>query len=155
MKFLHRAYYSPARLAKIYPDRTADCPKCGLDSADFFHLVWSCPGVVEFWEIVLTDINAIGKLTVPYSLIPLLLGICDFMEISWGKKLFVFYTTFYTRKAILLQWNQPLPPTKQLWQSLVNAALSLYKLMYLGRNCPKKFGKIWAAWVKAKHLTIE
>lgn len=92
---------------------------------------------------------------IPYSPIPLLLGISDFLEVSWGKKLFIFYTTLYARKTILMQWNQPQPPTKQLRQSLVNVALPLYKLTYLGRNCPKKLDKIWAAWVKAKPLTIE
>lgn len=155
LKFLHCAYYSPTRLARIYPDRMARCPRCSSDSADFFHVVWSCPGVVEFWKNILTDINSIGKMKVPYSPIPLLLGICDFLEVSWGKKLFIFYTTLYARKAILLQWNHSQPPTRQLWQSLVNKALPLYKMMYMGRNCPKKFGKIWAAWVKAKHLTID
>lgn len=155
LKFIHRAYYSPIRLARIYPDRIARCPRCGSGEADFFHVVWSCPGVVEFWKNILDDINSIGGLQVPYSPIPLLLGICDFLEVTWGKKLFIFYTTLYARKAILLQWNQSQPPTKQLWQSLVNKALPLYKMTYMGRNCPKKFEKIWAAWVKAKHLTIE
>lgn len=73
LKFLHRAYYSPACLARKYPDRTANCPKCSLENADFFYLVWSCPEVVNFWKNILTDINSIGKLTIPYSPIPVIL----------------------------------------------------------------------------------
>lgn len=155
LKFLHRAYYSPARLARINPGRSAVCTRCGADGADFIHVVWSCPVVEGYWREVLSEINSIGELTVPFSPIPLLLGICDFLEAPQRKKLFVFYTSFYARKAILLQWNQTQPPTKKVWLSLVNAALPLYKLTYLGRNCPRKFDKIWASWVEAKHLTLE
>lgn len=109
----------------------------------------------EFWRVILDDINSIGKIKVQFSPIPLLLGICDFLEAPQGKNLFVFYASFYARKATLLHWNQTQLPTKQHWLSLVNAALPLYKLTYLGRNCPKKFNKIWTAWVKARHLTLE
>lgn len=154
LKFLHRAYYSPSRLAKIYTDRTATCPRCGSDDADFYHTVWSCPRIVVFWKLVLDDINSVGRIRVPYSPLPLLLGMCGSLEAPRRKKLFVFYTAMYARKAILLNWNQPQPPTKQLWLSLINAALPLYKLTYMGRNCPKKFDAVWADWVEAKHLTI-
>lgn len=56
-----------------------------------------------FWKEVVGVINSIGKLRVPCDPIPLLLGICDTLEVPQSKKLFVFYAAFYARKAILLQ----------------------------------------------------
>lgn len=49
-----------------------------------------------------------------------------------------------------------LPPrTVHQWRTLVNAALPLNKLSYMGRNCPKKFDEIWLAWVREGQLTLE
>lgn len=110
LKFIHRMYYSPDRLAKIYPDRRPTCHRCNAEVGTFFHVVWSCPQLRPFWTGVVEVINSIGRLRVPYDPIPLLLGICDTLEAPQSKKLFVFYAAFYARKAILMQWNRPLPP---------------------------------------------
>lgn len=95
------------------------------------------------------------KLRVPCDPLPLLLGIVDTLVATQAKKQFVLYTAFYARKAVLLKWNDSAPPTVQQWRALVDAALPLYKLTYLGRNFPKKFEKIWASWTRERRLTLE
>lgn len=155
LKFIHRAYYSLERLARMYPARSSFCPKCTSEMGSFIHVIWSCQQLQIFCEGVVNYINSIGKLRVPYDPIPLILSIVDTLETSQSKKLFVFYTAFYARKAVLLKWNNSSPPTVQQWRTLVDAALPLYKLTYLGRNCPKKFNRIWAAWIQERQITLE
>lgn len=138
LKFLHRGYYSPERLARIYPDISPACHRCGTEVGSFFHVVWECQQLSPFWTAMVGTINSIGKLRVLCHPIPLLLGICDTLEAPQSKKLFVFYTVFYARKAIILQLNKSLPPSVQQWQNLIDLALPLYKLTCMGRNCPKK-----------------
>lgn len=44
LKFLHCAYYSPARLARIYPDRTFNCLNVARKTLIF--IIWSGPVLV-------------------------------------------------------------------------------------------------------------
>lgn len=155
LRFLHRVYYSPERLAKIYPDRSVICPKCNSETGSFFHVIWSCQHLQLFWRGMVTDINAIGQHRVPCDPLLLLLGIVDNLEAIQAKKQFVFYTAFYARKAVLLKRKDPAPPTVQQWRALVDAALPFYKLTYLGPNCPKKFEKIWGTWIRVRQITVD
>ena len=104
--------------------------------------------IQQFWSDVVNVINSVGNIHVDLNPIILLLGICDNVIPNTHKRLFVFYASFYARKAILLRWKQLEPPTVSQWKALINAALPLYKLTYMNRKCPKKFEKIWGAWVK-------
>lgn len=45
LKFLHRAYYTPKRLAAMYPDTLSSCPRCGTSEASFIHMVWFFPSL--------------------------------------------------------------------------------------------------------------
>lgn len=98
---------------------------------------------------------SIGKIRVACDPLPMLLCIVDTLDTTQAKKQFVFYTAFYARRAILQKWSDPAPPMVHQWRALVDAALPLYKLTYLGRNCPKKFDKIWAAWTQARRLNLD
>lgn len=40
LKFLHRAYYTPSRLAAIYPERSSSCPRCRDTESSFLHMTW-------------------------------------------------------------------------------------------------------------------
>lgn len=59
-KYLHRAYYIPQRLARIYPTQSNCCPKCLTDVGTFIHVVWSCSLKQRFWRDVVSEINAAG-----------------------------------------------------------------------------------------------
>lgn len=52
LKFLHRAYYTPQRLANIYPSPSPLCTRCALEKGSFFHMVWTCPSIRPYWQEV-------------------------------------------------------------------------------------------------------
>lgn len=103
--------------------------------------------------MVVADMSSIGGVAVRLNPLVLLLGITDNLPTSTHKKLFIYYNAFYARKAILLQWKAIEPPGLSIWRKL-NDTLHLYERTYMGRNCPKKFEKIWAAWVAARWLMV-
>lgn len=59
-------------------------------------------------------INSIGNLNIGIDPLIWLLGICDNVTPNTHKRLFVFYASFYARKAILTKWKQPEPPAHQM-----------------------------------------
>ncbi|OCU00213.1 hypothetical protein XELAEV_18005991mg [Xenopus laevis] len=62
----------------------------------------------------------------------------------------ILYRTllFYAKKAIILHWLQPAPPSVQYWIALVNRTLPLIKLTYEARGSSTKFEKIWERWLE-------
>lgn len=113
LKILHRAYFSPQRLAKIYRDSNSLCPKCTSEEGSFFHVVWACRRIQTFWREVVATVSSVSGLSVQCDPIPLSLGVVDNLAGPKSKKLFVFYAAFYARKVILLQWKGPTPSPQQ------------------------------------------
>lgn len=95
------------------------------------------------------NINSVGGLNVRVEPLFLLLGICDTVTTNTHKRLFIFYASFYARKAILTEWKQPGLPTVAQWRALIDSTLLLYKFTYMSSKCPKKIEKIWGAWIKS------
>lgn len=76
-KFLHRIYYMPQRLHKIFPQRSQNCPRCQPLDSMYFHMFWTCPKLVQYWTAVLGCINTRLQLSIPLSAELALLGIQD------------------------------------------------------------------------------
>lgn len=89
----------------------------------------------------------------PIDLLVFLLSITDNLATTKYVKLFIFYAAYYASNIILFKWKLSYPPMLSAWIAQINAVLPLYKITYMGRNCPHKFNKIWVAWVEARHIT--
>lgn len=110
----------------------------------FFHVVWECPLIRPFWEQVIGALNEFGDWSLGQDPILALLGSMEDVVASRHVKLFLFYALYYARREILLRWKQAAPLTLRSWVATINSVLSLYKLTYESRNCPKKFDKVWS-----------
>lgn len=51
-KFMHRIYYTPQRLHKIYPHRSQSCPRCQSPDSTYIHMFGACPRLVQYWVAV-------------------------------------------------------------------------------------------------------
>ena len=152
-KFLHRIYYTPARLARIYRAASAECWRCSHSPADFSHVFWGCPVVKDYWASVLACIVEVVKIPVPSSVEVCLLGLVDGLAPARAVRTLVSLLLFYARKALLLHWKSPLAPTILFWKGLVNKVTPLYKATYLSRGCPRKFNKVWKTWIDSPAST--
>lgn len=147
-------YYTPQRLSVIYCTADENCPCCRGGIGNYIHMVWECPLIQTFWQAVAANISSISGIPIKLDPLILLLGVTDNIPTNTHTKIFIFYCAYYARKTILINWKAPEPPRISAWKTMVNVTLPLYKLTYMGRNCPKKFQKIWSAWVEARHLTV-
>ena len=51
-KVLHRAHFTNAKLAKIFPLRSDACNRCKQSPANHTHMFWSCPSLNAFWSSI-------------------------------------------------------------------------------------------------------
>lgn len=140
IKFLHRVYFTPVCLSRIYPDRNPHCPRCRTQLGTYLHMFWDCPALSIFWSGI--QLNVQLELSVPMSPELALLGIHEDEQRPHHSKLLILYL-FYAKKEILCKWSSP---ALSSWESKINAALPLYKLSYIHRGCPWKFDKVWLPW---------
>ena len=64
-KILHRIHYTNARLARILPDVSDACNRCGQSPADLVHMFWACPRLSEFWTDIFKSFKDIAGVDVP------------------------------------------------------------------------------------------
>lgn len=77
LKFLHRAFYTPQRLASIYLSLL--CTRCALELGTFFHIVWSCPKLRLYWQVANT-LGDIWGIDIPLEPLILLLSYLNGIE---------------------------------------------------------------------------
>lgn len=103
VKFLHRIYYTPQRLHRMFPDKDSECPRCKTLIGTFFHMFWNCPIISTYWTKVFGEINSKLQLSLPMSPELALLGVHDDEQRPHHLKLLISYLFFYAKKEILLK----------------------------------------------------
>ncbi len=56
-KVLHRAHFTNAKLAKIFPNRSVACNRCKQSPADHIHMFWSCPRLMDYWSDIFRTLS--------------------------------------------------------------------------------------------------
>lgn len=115
LKFLHRAYFTPHRMARIYPHIDPLCPRCRTGEGTFWHMVWACPKLGPYWEGVTGVLNDIWDLKLSLDPMLLLLSYMGDVEGDRYTKLSVTFLLFYARREIMLHWKSAEPPTVSSW----------------------------------------
>lgn len=139
LNFLHRAYYTPQKLAHIYLQRDSNCQRCKQEVGTFQHMVWSSPKLQPYWVGVASTLSEISGAKVQMDPQLLLLSHMEDIEGDRYHKLCMTFSLYYARREMLLKWKSEEPPTHASWQSSVNSVLPLYRLTYESRQCPGKF----------------
>ena len=146
-KFLHRIYYTPARLSRVYPSTSSQCWRCVFSPADSEHIFWKCPHIQTFWSEVVECLTEVLSVPVPLTARVCLLGLIEEVVPSLAHRTLLNIGLFYGWKAILLSWKKTAATTVSYWKGLINSVLHLYKATYKSRGCGKKFYKVWQAWL--------
>ena len=58
-KVVHRLHYSKERLSRIYPELNPKCDRCTRETADLFHMFWSCPKLTPFWKSIFDALTTV------------------------------------------------------------------------------------------------
>lgn len=148
-KFLHRSYYTPARLSKIFPTASVECWRCFHSPADAEHIFWHCPHVRRFWVDITSCIAELISVPIPTTVRVCLLGLVDDVVPTHAMRTMLNVLLLYGRKVILLAWKKPEAPSISSWKGLVNSMLPYYKATYEARGYLKKFDRVWQTWFKS------
>lgn len=145
---IHRSYLTPARIAKFSPNQNLNCPRCLSTPCSFFHLIWSCPVIQDYWSQIVKFLH--DHMGSPIQLDPklCLLGLLpDTMARPTATLL--SETLFSARKLIAKHWMRTTSPAVQDWLRDVNTSLPYKKVLYNHRGCPKKYYKVWGKWLES------
>lgn len=116
-RILHRIHITPVLKNKMDPNFSPLCWKCKTEVGDYFHCVWSCSQIKNYWSSVVKELYYIFNITIPLDPRFLLLGLVDSRIPSRHKRLFNLLT-FTARKNILHFWIKDSAPTKRSWHNL-------------------------------------
>ncbi|KAL2095628.1 hypothetical protein ACEWY4_007776 [Coilia grayii] len=127
-KIVHRLHLSSARLAKMYPNTDATCPRCHLEPGTLFHMFWSCSKLSTFWsQIFYTYAQIFCKNVDPDPLIGIF-GIAPLRSsFTTLQSVVIAFTSMLARRLILLNWKSDTPPSYGRWVIDVMAYLKLKK----------------------------
>lgn len=105
LKVVHRAHYTNARLAKMYPNSDPLCPRCKGQPADLLHMFWLCPKLSTFWISIFKAYSEMFAAQFDPDPICALFGLIpeDFRARLPNK-------ANVARRLILLRWKQRAPP---------------------------------------------
>lgn len=149
-KLLYRAYFTPKLLFKLKKLPDPLCLRCGAAEGTFFHLMWECAPIRQFWSEVTAFIGSVANIPNICNPLRCLLGYIDDEGLSKNTQSFLGTVLFYAKKTITMHWKSHSTPTIKFWLTLINQAIPLYKLTFEARGCPKKFFKMWNSWVNSE-----
>ena len=152
-KVLHRAHFTNAKLAKIFPDRSDACNRCNQSPADHLHMFWTCPKLHTFWSDIFGTIEQAFSTKIDPNPLTALFGLPSSDMPSPIRRVIAF-ATLLARRSILLKWKHTSPPTHDQWIQNVLQCLQLEKLRFSLKGSLKSFRTTWEPlMVHIKELT--
>lgn len=126
LNFIHRIYVTPRKLHIMKVKADPKCTLCPVGAiGTFYHMVWECPGVVRFWELVADKLSAMLQVTVPLA--PSVLILNELSQLSLQKfqeRVFLSGLTA-AKKMVATRWKPPHTLTLRQW------VLSFLDVVYL------------------------
>lgn len=107
---LHRAYQTPARLQRYYPESEISCPRCHSPAAHFHHMFWSCPALGQFWSEVLEHTHATTGLQGLQTWEAVSLGIFRKPKQLKVSVRFASLALLLAKRSIAMKWRDPKGP---------------------------------------------
>uniref|UniRef100_A0A803J788 Reverse transcriptase domain-containing protein n=1 Tax=Xenopus tropicalis TaxID=8364 RepID=A0A803J788_XENTR len=150
---LHRAYLTPLTLKHFRQTTDTICPRCRSDNPHFYHLIWSCPILIDYWKQITQFIHDVMGSPVPLDPKVCLLAILEHLYPNTYKRTAITELLHIARKHITSKWLSTESPTLNGWRTLVNQALPYREITYKNRGHPDKYDKVWGPWLENPRTT--
>lgn len=146
MNIYYQVYYTPSRLARIFPSHSPKCWRnCDADG-NIFHIWWECPYIASFWKSIaklLHDITGISCILTPQvALFGLALS-------SWPPKFHAIVTQILIAAclAVARSWKNPISPPLSTVISTINDHCHMEFLFAKTHLAMSKFTTFWLPWM--------
>ena len=145
-KIVHRVYLTPARVHRMRSSLSPERWRCDHAQGDYIHIFWSCPVITVFWSQVFLEVNELFSISIVPSPRICLLGLVEDLVPRVAERTLLGLLLFYARKSIILCWKHKAPPSLDLWKTLVNNVIPLYRDTYTHRGW-SKYDRVWSKWL--------
>ena len=143
-KLIHRFYYTPVRLQKMFPDNSDLCCKCKIFKGTLVHLLWDCEYIKQFWKSIHDVIQQITGKTFDMSTSLYLLNLYPEGVFDNAMQSLLSIVMSSARKCILSKWSLTQAPTLDMWLTQITSIISLEKLTFELNGKPDMYWKIWS-----------
>lgn len=142
-KVLHRAHFTNAKLARIFPLRGDACNRCKQSPANHTHMFWSCPSLKAFWSSIFNTLEQALNTPIPLNPLTALFGVPPTQNMPTTTQRVIAFTTLLARRAILLKWKHVSPPTHDRWIQDLLQCINLEKIRFSLQGSLTLFHKTW------------
>lgn len=146
IRILHRSYASRTFCHRIGHSTSVFCLRgCG-EVGSFFHILWDCPKMREYWHSTVEIMSEVVGAAVPLDARWQILGVTG--DVTWSRwdKVWLALATVMAKRNIVRLWGADLAPTVEGWIHDLNWCQRAEQVIYQSRGCPQKWGEIWKAW---------
>lgn len=148
-KIISRWYRTPSILHKLFPSSSPTCWRCLSGTGSILHIFWSCPILTPFWTSVHKIIKQVTSLDLEFTPAQFLLHHSSRPCRSYCKSL-TAHMINAARQCIPALWNSTKPPSIKQWLLRIAKIAEMEELIYITRDSPTTFYKIWACWIHFK-----
>ena len=112
---MDQCYLDPAKITKMFGGQIRPCPRCNSMHASFYHMVWECGLIVEFWTRVVAHVNRVLHRDLPVNPLGCLLGILKRPTRREAGNRLTDLALVVMLKSIARHWKNPLGPSYEGW----------------------------------------
>ena len=113
--YLHQSYLDPVKISKMFGGMTRNCPRCTASQASFYHMVWECGKITEFWERIVAHINRTLHRNMQVNPLECLLGVLKRPTLKKVGNRLIDLSLGVARKSIAKYWKSPAGPKYEGW----------------------------------------
>lgn len=116
LNFIHRTYMTPRKLYNMKLNSDPNCSLCHTGSiGTYIHMVWECPAVACFWEVVKNTLSDLLSCDIPLSPLVLLLDDVSQLKLPKLQKRIFLAGLTAAKKMIATRWKPPHTLTRRQW----------------------------------------
>ena len=129
---------------KFTPSLSKFCNKCKIVEGSYFHCIFGCPFINDFWVNVCKEVNIIFEKELVLDPIFCILGLHTAALNLASSSLKLLKVLLYSaRRCVLLQWISDSAPTISQWTRSVMELIPLEAISFWLKDKPFKFFQIW------------
>lgn len=154
-KYLHRVYFTRARLWRAGLIASPVCLRCKHEEGTLIHTIWHCSALSRFWRTVLTCLSEVLGWDLPCSPRLVLLHILEGIGGNVYKRHLMLLGFTLAKRDIARAWKAERAPSVSAWKNGLDFCMGLEIPVFKARGCSRKHYKIWRRWADYRGLVLE
>lgn len=148
-KWLMRTYVTPVILHKWNSNIPDLCQKCNNAKGTFFHCIWECSYIQQFWKDVKVMAEKILDIKILLTPLTFILHLYP-VEVKLKKHEYYFLDMclLQAKRLISLHWKCVNAPDIRRWLKEMASTMSMEKVCYILKDKYKTFEEIWSPFVQ-------